>query len=158
MISLLNGSSVSLLSTNVPSQLLQLPSAARALKTTPKWLLGLSTYSLYFSPFLKGTMDFLLAYLVRQPWLGDSHSFSVALPPADRLDTHRCPLCSIWEHWLKSKKSFSSLHQKCCILNKSRSTEKLVIPNKLLHCTSKYNFSPGFSLCTLLCAVPVNTG
>lgn len=87
----------------------------------------------------------------RQPWLRDSHSSSVALPPADRLNTYRCHICSIWGHRFKSNKSFSLLHQKHSILNKSRSTDKLVILNKLLCCSSKYNFSPSFSLCTVLC-------
>lgn len=148
MISLLNGSSVSLLSTNAPSQLLQLPSAVWALKAEhyPKktqhcWVLApiFSTFHHFWkTPWILFLLIFCQTTLAR----GQPQLLCGTATSRQAEHTHRCHVCSIWGHWFKSKKSFSSLHQK-------HST--LVWTNKLLHHTSKYNFSPSFSLCMVLC-------
>lgn len=153
MISLLNGSSVN----NVPSQLLQLPSAIWALKTEhyPKktqhcWLLA-PIFSTFHHCWKTPWIFFqLISCQTTLAW-GQPQFLCGTATSRQAEHTQRCCVCSIWGHWSKSKKSSSSLHQKCSILNKSRSTERLVIPNKLLCCTSKYNSSPSFSLCMVLC-------
>lgn len=81
MISLLNGSSVSLLSKKCTKLTAPTPQCCmspkdRALPQKDPALLCPNTYFLYFSPFLEDTVNFLLAYLLSDsPGLGTATTF-----------------------------------------------------------------------------------
>lgn len=153
MISLLNGSSVN----NVPSQLLQLPGAVWALKTEhyPKKTQHCWVLAPIFSTFhhcWKTAWIFLELISCQTTLAQGQPQFLCGTATSRQAEHTQVPCLQHLGALIKKQEKLQLTAPE--VLDSEpecRSTEKLVIPNKLLCCTSKYNFSPSFSLCMVLC-------